>query len=168
MAKDCLKCAEAKACAAKLAKESASTSKASASDSKKDLSNPQDYAQPEDCAELPHVKIVTLSTSTLLNPDSLILSLTSNSLLSLDLMSLVDSGSSNSFIDSAFISTNHLSTTQIPLIRLHLMDGTSNSVITQTLNLPICFPSGETQTLSFFVTLLDQGCTIVLGYHWLT
>ena len=48
------------------------------------------------------------------------------------------------------------------------MDGTSNSVITQTLDLPICFPTGETQTLSFLVTLMDQGCTIVLGYRWLT
>ena len=48
------------------------------------------------------------------------------------------------------------------------MDGTSNSVITQTLDLPIHFPTRETQTLSFFVTLLDQGCMIVLGYRWLT
>ena len=48
------------------------------------------------------------------------------------------------------------------------MDGTSNSVITQALDLSIHFPTRETQNLTFFVTLLDQGCTIVLGYHWLT
>jgi len=48
------------------------------------------------------------------------------------------------------------------------MDGILNSVITQALDLPIFFPTRETQTLSFFVTPLDQGCTIVLGYHWLT
>ena len=47
------------------------------------------------------------------------------------------------------------------------MDGTSNSVITQALDLAIHFPTGETQNLTFFVTPLDQGCTIVLGFHWL-
>ena len=73
-----------------------------------------------------------------------------------DITSLVDSRSPDSFIDFAFISTNHLLATQIPPIQLHLMDGTSNSVITQALDLPICFPTGDTQTLSFFVTLLDQ------------
>ena len=83
-------------------------------------------------------------------------------------MSLVDSRSSDSFIDSVFTSTNHLLTTWIPPIWLHLMDGTSNSVITQALDLHIRFPTGKTQTLSFFVTPLDQGCMIVLGYHWLT
>ena len=48
------------------------------------------------------------------------------------------------------------------------MDGTSNAVITQALDLSIHFPTGETQNLTFFVTLLDQGCTIVLGFCWLT
>ena len=48
------------------------------------------------------------------------------------------------------------------------MDGISNSVITQSLDLPIWFPTGEIQNLTLFVTPLDQGCTIVLGYCWLT
>ena len=48
------------------------------------------------------------------------------------------------------------------------MDGTSNSVITQALDLSVRFPTGETQNLTFFVTPLDQGCTIVLGFRWLT
>ena len=48
------------------------------------------------------------------------------------------------------------------------MDGSSSSVITQSLDLPIHFPTGEIQNLTFFVTPLDQGCMIVLGYHWLT
>ena len=48
------------------------------------------------------------------------------------------------------------------------MDGTSNSVLTQALNLSVCFPTRETQNLTFFVTPLDQGCTIVLGFRWLT
>ena len=48
------------------------------------------------------------------------------------------------------------------------MDGTPNSVITQALDLSIRFPTGETQNLTFFVTPLDQGCMIVLGFRWLT
>ena len=58
-------------------------------------------------------------------------------------LSLVDSGSSDSFIDSTFVNLHHLPTRGIPPIKLRLMDGTSNSVIT-------------------------QGCMIVLGYRWLT
>ena len=84
------------------------------------------------------------------------------------LKSLVDSGSSDSFIDSDFVQTQHLSTHNIPPIQLRLMDGTSNSVITQALDLSVHFPTGETQKLTFFVTPLDQGCTIVLGFCWLT
>ena len=48
------------------------------------------------------------------------------------------------------------------------MDRSSSSVITQSLDLPIHFPTGEIQNLTFFVTLLDQGCMIMLGYCWLT
>ena len=132
------------------------------------MSNPRDYAQPEDCAELPRATTVTLGTSALLNPDSLILSLSSDTLPNISLVSLVDSGSSDSFIDLTFVNIHHLPTCGIPLIKLRLMDRTSNSVITQSLDLPIQFPTGEIQNLTFFVTPLDQGCTIVLGYCWLT
>ena len=66
------------------------------------MSNPQGYARPKDCAELPHAKTVTLGASTLSNPDSLILSLSSNTLPNVSLTSLVDSGSSGSFINSTF------------------------------------------------------------------
>ena len=54
------------------------------------------------------MRTVTLNASTLLTPDSLMLSLTSNLLLDTVLKSLVDSGSSNSFIDSVFVQTQHL------------------------------------------------------------
>ncbi len=84
------------------------------------------------------------------------------------LKSLVDSGSSDSFIDSTFVQTEHLPTYGILPIKLCLIDGTSNSTITQALDLQLCFPMGETQNLTFFVTPLDQGCMIVLGYCWLT
>ena len=106
--------------------------------------------------------------SVLSNPDSLMLSLSSDTLPNVSLASLVDSGSSDSFIDSTFVNIHHLLTHSVLPIKLQLMDRTLSSVITQSLDLPIHFPTREIQNLTFFVTLLDQGCTIVLGYHWLT
>jgi len=105
------------------------------SDLKKRLSSPRDSAQPEDCIKLPHAKTITLNTSALSNPDSLTLSLTSDTLPNTVLKSLVDSGSSDSFIDSVFIQTQHLPAYGIPPIKLRLIDGTSNSVISQALDL---------------------------------
>jgi len=84
------------------------------------------------------------------------------------LKSLVDSGSSDSFIYLAFIHTQHLLDYGMPPIWLRLINGTSNSVISQALDLQICFPTGESQKLTLYVTLLDQSCIIVLGGpHWL-
>src|SRR5882724_6518781 len=132
------------------------------------MSDSQNPIQLEDCIKLHCASTITLYASTLSNPDSLTLSLTTNSLLNTTLKSLVDSGSSNSFIDSAFVKTRHLPAYGIPPIQLRLIDGTSNSIISQALDLQFCFPTGESQKLTLFVTLLDQSCTIVLGYHWLT
>ena len=82
-------------------------------------------------------------------------------------MSLVDSGSSDSFIDSGFVEKHHLAAYTIPAIRLRLIDGTCNSVITQAIKLHIRFSSGEKQHVNFYVTPLDSSCTLVLGYCWL-
>jgi len=134
----------------------------------KRLSNPRDFARPEDCAELPRAKHTTLNASALSSPESLTLALTSDSLPNTILKTLVDSGSSDSFIDTVFVQTQHLPAYGIPPIKLRLIDGTCNSVITQALDLHIHFPTGESQKLTFYVTPLDQSCTIVLGYRWLT
>ena len=55
----------------------------------------------------------------------------------------------------------------VPLVGLCLFDGTSNSTITQIMELPIKFPSSEVFNITFFVTLLDCSCSAVLGYNWL-
>ena len=82
-------------------------------------------------------------------------------------MSLVDSGSSDSFIDAGFVDKHHLAAYTIPAIRLRLIDGTCNSIITQAIKLHIHFSSSEKQTVDFYVTPLDSSCTLVLGHRWL-
>jgi len=67
-----------------------------------------------------------------------------------------------------YFQTQHLPEYGIPPIKLHLINGTSSSVILQALNLQIHFPNRESQNLTFYVTPLDQSCMIVLGYSWLT
>ena len=58
--------------------------------------------------------------------------------------------------------------TSISLLELKLFDGMSNSIITQSLELLVIFDSGESMTISLYVTLLDPSCSVVLGYNWLT
>src|SRR6266705_1864661 len=41
-------------------------------------------------------------------------------------------------------------------------------MITQAIVLPVCFASGVVTPTTFYVTLLDGSCTIVLGHNWLT
>ena len=82
-------------------------------------------------------------------------------------MSLVDLGSSDSCINSGFVDKHHLAAYTIPAIRLHLIDSTCNSIITQAIKLHICFLSGKKQTVDFYVTPLDSSCTLVLGHRWL-
>ena len=41
-------------------------------------------------------------------------------------------------------------------------------MISFSVDLPVTFPSGHTQDLSFYVTKLDSPSTAVLGLNWLT
>src|SRR5882724_7696974 len=132
------------------------------------MSDTQNPIQLEDCVKTHCASTVTLYGSTLSNPNSLTLPLTTNSLPNTILNSLVDHGSSDSFINLESVKTQHLPAYGILPIRLRLIDGTSKSIISQALDLQLCFPTGESQKVTLFVTPLDQNCTIVLGYHWLT
>ena len=111
--------------------------------------------------------IVTLNAS-ITTPDAIIILITSKSIPNMQLMSLVDSGSLDSFIDSGFVEKHHLAAYTIPAIRLCLIDGSCNSIITQAIKLHICFSSVEKQDINFYVTPLDLSCTLMLGSHWLT
>ena len=115
-----------------------------------------------------------LNMSTLPNPNSLCIPLVSPLVCALDhlqlipIWTLVDSGSTHYFLDSAFARGYSLPTTPTFPVELHLFDGTSNNIISEVVLLPVKFPSGECMTLDFYVTLLDFYCSLVLGHSWLT
>lgn len=111
---------------------------------------------------------VHLNASALSDPDALYLLLNSvdfpHSVS--DVPTLVDSGSSHCFVDSKF-AHNYLQPYSVPPIRLRLLDGTSNSVITEAVHLSILLPSGDVTPFEFYLTRLDSTCSMVLGHNWL-
>jgi hypothetical protein len=119
-----------------------------------------------DCA-FPKAKF---NASTLSNLNSFFVSIQSSLTRNPDTLfhTLIDCGSSHCFVDPKFISKHQIPTSDIPLIRLCLLDGTSNSIITQAVDLPIRFPTGEDTPFTFYVTPLDSSCLLMLGLNWLT
>ena len=81
---------------------------------------------------------------------------------------LIDSGSSHCFIDSKFVNKHSLETYAIPPLKLRLLDSSSNTFVTEAINLHIQFSTGEVNSETFFITLLDSSCVLVLGHSWLT
>ena len=81
---------------------------------------------------------------------------------------LVDSGSTYCFLDSAFACGHSLSTTPTLPVELCLFDRTLNNIISEVVLLPVKFLSGKCMTFDFYVTLLDSCCSLVLGHSWLT
>ena len=49
------------------------------------------------------------------------------------------------------------------LMELHM-----NSTITQAIDLSLCFRTGDITPTTFYVTPLDESCSLVLGHNWLT
>ena len=87
---------------------------------------------------------------------------------SLRVSTLIDSGSTHCFVDTSFVQYYKLPAYPIDPIKLKLFDGSSNSVITQSIALPVKFLSSECMNVNFYVTPLDPSCSVVLGYNWLT
>ena len=45
---------------------------------------------------------------------------------------------------------------------------TFNSFIPQSVQLPVTLSTGDSMTISFYLTPLDPSCSVVLGHNWLT
>ena len=84
------------------------------------------------------------------------------------ILTLLDSGSTDCFIDTTYVEKNAIPTTPIPSVNLRLFDGSlARKPISSIASLPIRFPSGELLDIDFYVTPLDSSCKAVLGYNFL-
>src|SRR5882672_6478977 len=73
-------------------------------------------------------------------------------------------------MDITSAQNNKTPTCRLPMpVRLTLFNGTtaSASFITESVIIPIMFPTGDLQSLEFLLTCLDPSCSAVLGHHWL-
>ena len=87
----------------------------------------------------------------------------------LSFSTLLDSGSTDNFLDSYYISLNDIPTAKITPLNLRLFDGSlAPSAITEMASLDVQFPSGKLFPLTFYVAPLDSSCKAVLGFGFLT
>ena len=87
-----------------------------------------------------------------------------------NILTLIDSSSSVSFLDSRFALQNNLKLSNLKTpLRLTLFDGTpaSSGLIYQYTDLSVEFPCSTQHTIRFLITTLDQSTHAVLGYSWL-
>lgn len=107
-----------------------------------------------------------LGAASLHDCKALLLPVSSN-MVSGKFLGLVDLSSSDSFINSAFVSKNNLVSQSIEPCPLSLIDGTVNNLVNQIVTLPMRLPCGASFLIKFFITSLDGSCEVVLGHNWL-
>ena len=106
----------------------------------------------------------------LLLPNALFLSITTSLLPNTIIFkALVDSGSTHCFVDSCFVEEKNMTGYSINPIHLKLFDGSSSShMITKSIEIPLQITPGHITPFTFYLTMLDPSCVVVLGYNWLT
>src|SRR5258708_35745027 len=105
-----------------------------------------------------------------LSPNSFLISLTSATISehAHPFVALLDSGSSHCFVDKLFAKKNKLSLSKLlSTIPLRLFDGSTQNSVSHKTTIPLTFSTSETHWTEFYVTKLDKGYSIVLGYDWL-
>ena len=85
--------------------------------------------------------------STLSDPNSLMPSITITSFVMPPVSALVDSSSSHCFVDSKFVNKHSLETYAITPLELCLLDGSSNTFVTEAIKLNIQFSTGEATSI---------------------
>ncbi|KAF9221430.1 hypothetical protein BS17DRAFT_819667 [Gyrodon lividus] len=162
MAKDCHKSTSkaAKACTATTSALPDATLTASASKAKKIVCTGWG------CVDSDHApKEMKLNVSALSNPNALTPPVT---ILSHNIPALPDFSSSDCFYQYYLCYANQVKTYSVSTILLQLFDGTLNCYITKAIDLSIPFSTGDITSTTFYVTLLDSACSLVLGHNWLT
>ena len=113
-----------------------------------------------------HIHLVTEFAHDL-NKDFIPIQMEQNIVL-LKFLTLIDSGSTDCFIDSKYVEKNFIPTSEISPMNLRLFDGSlAPKPIHSIASLPIHFPSSKIFDIDFFVTPLDSSCKAVLGYNFL-
>src|SRR5258708_7790501 len=121
------------------------------------------------CPQNSSTSSVALHTSSL-SPNSFFLSLTSTSIHNplRPFHTLLDLGSSHSFVNEAFAMENKLKFSYLlNPIPLKMFDGSTPSNVSKKVQMPITFSTGETHYLELFITSLDENYSLILGYDWL-
>src|SRR5258707_3326230 len=121
------------------------------------------------CPQNNSASSTSLHTSSL-SPNSFFLSLTSTSTCNplQPFHTLLDSGLSHSFVNEAFMVDNKLKFSYLlNPIPLRMFDGSTPSNVSKKVWMPITFSTGEMHHLEFFVMMLDENYSLVLGYDWL-
>src|SRR6266436_10258194 len=124
----------------------------------------------ESCPNRDSAAPVIWLNSTSLSPNSFLLSLPSTSVSkhAHPFIALLDSGSSHCFVDKVFAKKNKIALTKLPsIIPLQLFDGSARNSISHKTNIPLTYSTGETHQTELYVTKLDKGYSVVLGYDWL-
>src|SRR5258708_7818712 len=122
------------------------------------------------CPNKDSIAPVIWLNSTSLSPNSFLLSLTSATISehAHPFVALLDSGSSHCFVDEVFAKKNKLALSKLPsIILLRLFDGLARNSVSHKTNIPPTFSTGETHQTEFYITKLDKGYSVVLGYDWL-
>ena len=121
------------------------------------------------CIDSVHMQLeVKLNANSIPSSTSLILNITSDSFPHVSEKALVDSGSMHCFLDHSLIRKFGIPTHSVSPIPLKCFDGRTSSMITEAVELPICFSSNNLFSIDFYVTALDPSCSIVLRHNWLT
>src|SRR5260221_9255641 len=122
------------------------------------------------CPEKGSAALVIRLNSTSLSLNSFLLSLTSATISehTHPFIALLDSGSSHCFVDEVFAKKNKLALSKLlSIILLRLFDGSARNSVSHKTNIPLTFSTGETHQTELYVTKLDKGYSVVLGYDWL-
>src|SRR5258706_11100921 len=122
------------------------------------------------CPEKGSAALVIWLNSTSLSLNSFLLSLTSATVSehACPFIALLDSGSSHCFVDKVFAKKNKLALSKLPsIIPLQLFDGSAWNSVSHKTNIPLTYSTGETHQTELYITKLDKGYSVILGYDWL-